>query len=125
DFNTDRKEDLAVFTPIGDTFIFFSRANGAMSTPTILHWYDGTFVSPPPGGAAATAPGLAAASPSGLQGIVADLNGDGRDDVATVLPDKGRFQVFLNRGGGSFLFRGPFLTGDTPTAFASADFNGD
>ncbi|HYS07067.1 MAG TPA: VCBS repeat-containing protein [Candidatus Dormibacteraeota bacterium] len=125
DFNTDPKEDLAVFTPFDDIFIFYSRANGALSAPTILHWYDGTFVSPPPGGTAATAPVLAAPSPVGLSGIVADLNGDGRDDVASVLPDKGRLQVFLNRGGGSFLFRGPFLTGDTPTALASADFNGD
>jgi len=126
DFNTDRKADLAVFTPSGDILIFFSRANGALSTPTILRWSDGTFLSPPPGGTAATAPGLAAASPAGLSGIVADLNGDGRDDVASVLPGKGRLQVFLNRGGGgSFLARGPFLTGDTPTALASADFNGD
>jgi large repetitive protein len=126
DFNTDPRKDLAVFTPLGDIFIFYGRPGGALSAPTILNWYDGTFVSPPPGGAAATAPALASTSSSGLPGIVADLNGDGRDDVASVLPNKGRLQVFLNRGGGgTFLSRGPFLTGDIPTALASADFNGD
>ncbi len=125
DFNTDRKADLVVFSPFGDIFILYSRANGALSTPAILHWYDGAFVAPPPGGGAAAAPALATALPTGLPGIVADLNGDGRDDVASVLPDKGYLQVFLNRGASGFLFRGPFLTGDIPATLASADFNGD
>lgn len=125
DFNTDRKGDLAVFSPLGDVYILYGRANGALSPPTVLHSYEGAFVTPPPGGASATAPALAVSGEAGLPGVAADLNGDGRDDVACVFPNGGRIHVFLNQGADHFLSRGPFFTGDGPTAVAEADFNSD
>src|SRR5207249_653484 len=129
DLNSDRRQDLAVFSSFGDVFIFYGRAGGALSDATVLHWYEGSFVSPlphgPGGGAAAPAAASQAAADVGVPGVVADLNGDGRDDVASVMQVQGRLQVFLNRGGNTYLFRGPFFTGDNPSSVAFADFNGD
>jgi hypothetical protein len=84
-------------------------------------------VAPPAGsqGAASSSAAAGQPAPVGLIGVVADLNGDGRDDVATSLPRDGRVTVFLNRGGDTFLVRGPFFAGSGPGALAPADFNGD
>jgi hypothetical protein len=54
---------------------------------------------------------------------IADLNGDGSPDLATL--ENRRLSVFLNRGDGTFRPRSDYQTGPSPDASALADLNGD
>jgi len=57
--------------------------------------------------------------------IVADFNGDGIQDMASVDTTSARFGVFLGNGDGSFKARQSFTTGSNTYAIATADLNGD
>jgi hypothetical protein len=60
---------------------------------------------------------------------VADLNGDGNDDLTVADQGKGsgdgRVSVLLGTGGGSFALHVDYPLGANPDAVAAADFNGD
>ncbi len=72
---------------------------------------------------------------AGVQGIddavIADLDGDGRPDVAVVgyWPDqgntRGRVTLFAPSGGGSFMQRAQYDASDSASRIAAADLDGD
>lgn len=113
DFNDDARADLLLSETVNQ------------STTTIralLGNADGTFT---PG------PVLA----SGALGIktVADVNGDGRDDVLLVTgafgpcstPQTNTIRVYVNQGDGSFVQTGSFTTGYWNQSILDADIDGD
>src|ERR1700761_3843083 len=59
--------------------------------------------------------------------FVADLNGDGRDDIVTVESLSNVVNVFLNHGDGTFTDQGSaqYITGQNPQFMVVADINGD
>lgn len=56
---------------------------------------------------------------------MADLNGDGKLDLAVANQDSTTVSVFLGKGDGTFQPRMDFTTGFGPTSVIAADFNGD
>jgi hypothetical protein len=56
---------------------------------------------------------------------IADLNGDGKLDLATANPGANTVSVFPNRGDGSFPGRLAYKTGKGPVSVAIGDLNGD
>ena len=56
---------------------------------------------------------------------LADLNGDGKLDVAGVAPAKNAVEIALNNGDGTFGAVAKYLVGENPRAVAIADFDGD
>jgi len=113
DFNHDGKPDLAVFTP-GD----FQNAAGVVSI--LLGNGDGTFA----------APRILTLTPHSSRLIVADFNGDKRDDLAVSEFDSQAktttLDIFLGKGDGTFqaaLQTAVSTLQNVP--FFSADFNGD
>ena len=60
----------------------------------------------------------------GTQAIVADANGDGKNDLILYQPGQG-LTVMLNQGNNTFLTPTTLPAGDRPVAIANADFNGD
>jgi hypothetical protein len=60
----------------------------------------------------------------GIQAIVADANGDGKNDLILYQPSQG-LTVILNQGNGRFLTPTALPAGVRPVAIANADFNGD
>ncbi len=66
-------------------------------------------------------------APVGL--AIADLNDDGRQDVIALDSESNYFAVLLGNGDGTLQapvdYRIPSMLNPTPTAFATADFNGD
>ena len=60
----------------------------------------------------------------GTQAIVADANGDGKNDLILYQPGLG-LTVMLNQGNNTFLTPTTLPAGDRPVAIANADFNGD
>jgi hypothetical protein len=80
-------------------------------------------------GASPVAPSFAAAKGYATgadpgQPVIADLNGDGKPDLATADSLKAKVSVLLNRGDGSFEPRHDYATGHSVAA-AAADLNGD
>jgi len=66
--------------------------------------------------------------PTGIQpGAVAaaDLNGDGKPDLAVANIDDGTVSVLLNHGDGTFAPKVDYPTGSAPGAVAAADLDGD
>jgi hypothetical protein len=66
--------------------------------------------------------------PTGLTPVavaVADLNGDGKLDLATANQGASTISVLLGSGTGSFGPKADFPTGLTPVAVAVADLDGD
>lgn len=61
--------------------------------------------------------------PSGI--ALADLNGDGRLDVAVANKSDNSVSVVLSRSDGSFAPKVDYLVGTAPVALVSGDFNGD
>jgi uncharacterized protein YegL len=61
---------------------------------------------------------------SGSSLVAADLNGDGRPDLALAY-DGGVVSVLLNQGNGTFAAKVDYLTGAGVTSIAAADLNGD
>jgi hypothetical protein len=110
DFDGDGVPDLAV-------------VNGVVGTGTIrvlLGHGDGTF-----GPAQVYTVGKEPTSVA-----TADLNGDGRPDLAVANADSGSFQkstvsVLLNQGGGTFGAAVGYAVGLDPQAVVAGDFNGD
>src|SRR5262249_27763862 len=97
DFNGDGRPDLAIGDGISRGItLFFGRGDGTFQGPTLL-----------------SVPGEALAA--------ADLNRDGRTDLAVVNLD---VQVFLGRGDGTFQQEGS-PAGGSPTALVTGDFNAD
>jgi hypothetical protein len=60
----------------------------------------------------------------GTEVIVADANGDGKNDLLLYEPIQG-LTVLLNQGSGVFLTPTTYAAGNTPRSIAKADFNGD
>jgi hypothetical protein len=60
----------------------------------------------------------------GIEVLVADVNGDGKNDLLLYEPSQG-LAVLLNQGSGVFLTPTTYLAGNNPTSIAKADFNGD
>jgi hypothetical protein len=56
---------------------------------------------------------------------LADLNGDGKLDVAVACNPEGYVSVLLGNGDGSFQAEQTYATGALPQAVVAADFNGD
>src|SRR5262249_25961319 len=56
---------------------------------------------------------------------VADLNGDGRMDVASAGGSSNKVAVFLGNGDGTLQAAVTYATGATPYGVRAADFNGD
>jgi hypothetical protein len=57
--------------------------------------------------------------------VAADLNGDGRTDVALANFGGNRLNVFLGRGDGTFQTSSNYIPGGNPIGVAAGDFNGD
>jgi hypothetical protein len=79
---------------------------------------------------AASAPSFAAAEnyrlgrgPTSV--AVADLNGDGKPDLAVANRDSASVSVVFNRGGGGFTSRQDYGAGEDPASVAITDLNGD
>jgi hypothetical protein len=56
---------------------------------------------------------------------VADLNGDGRLDLAVSDPGTGKVSVLLGTAQGQFIMNGDYDVGNSPQAVAAGDLNGD
>ena len=56
---------------------------------------------------------------------IADLNGDGKPDLATANGGANSVSVLLNKGDGSFEAKHDYATGHEPGSLAIADLNGD
>jgi hypothetical protein len=103
DFNGDGKPDLAVANGTGSGTVSVLLGNG-----------DGTFQAPEK---------LAVgASPTAL--AVADLRGDGKQDLV-VVDGATTVSVLLGNGDGTFQPPQPFAAGNEPASVVVGDFNGD
>lgn len=107
DFNEDGKADLVVSTTAGSQVSIVLLGNG-----------DGTFSQQPP----------IPNSFGFLRAKVADLNGDGHQDL--VFGENGNISVSLGKGDGTFTAAAQLLSPAVPSAgeyfgIAIADFNGD
>jgi hypothetical protein len=56
---------------------------------------------------------------------IGDLNGDGKQDLATANVQANTVSVLLNRGNGRFRARRDYRTGRSPISVATGDLNGD
>jgi hypothetical protein len=110
DFNGDGRPDLAVAT---ETFDENGNPTGS-KLEVLLGSGDGTFGPP--------ATYLAGVDVTSL--AVADLNGDGRPDLA-VGTSGGGLEVLLETGDGTFGPPATYLPGAFINSLATADFNGD
>jgi Bacterial Ig-like domain (group 3)/FG-GAP-like repeat/FG-GAP repeat len=108
DFNGDGKPDLAV--SIGDA------GAPASSVDVFLGNGDGTFQAAPP------VPSTHATAGSLIAG---DFNGDGKQDLAVVLPDVNQIQILLGNGDGTFTLGQNLPDLSTPFSIVTGDFNGD
>jgi hypothetical protein len=113
DFNGDGKQDLAV-ADVGDNY-----AKG-QGVSVLLGQGDGTFLP--------AKSYVAWVDPSAV--AVGDFNGDGKPDLAvanhgTFPYTNGSVSVLLGQGDGTFPSTPAFPAGDSPSAVAVGDFNGD
>src|SRR5207249_528870 len=60
-----------------------------------------------------------------LSVAIADLNADGRPDLAVVNSNSNRVSVLLGNGDGSFGPKTDFVTGSIPSSVAIANLNAD
>jgi hypothetical protein len=107
DLNGDGKPDLAVWNA------------SAHTVSILLNGGDGSFEARrdyQAGGRGANWGGSVA---------IADLNGDGRPDLATANASASSASVLLNRGDGSFEAGRDYATGRQPLSVAIGDLNGD
>jgi hypothetical protein len=108
DFNGDGNLDFAAASA-------FSPPGSPGTVSIFLGRGDGTFA---PAGSYQT--GFAAASIA-----IADLNGDGRLDLAVANENSDDVSVLLGRGDGTFQTAVNYPAGPGPASIASGDFNGD
>jgi len=112
DIDGDGRNDLvaafAAFAPNTGVAVLSNRGSGAFTVSGIF---------------------LAGTQPSGV--AAADLNHDGRIDLAVVNNDSefsggnGNLDILLNQGGGTFAPAASYPAGDYLSAVAAADLNGD
>ena len=108
DFNGDGKPDLAV--SIGDA------GAPASSVDIFLGYGDGTFQA---------APAVPSTNATAGSIVAGDFNGDGKQDLAVVLPDVNQIQVFLGKGDGTFTLGQSIPDSSRPFSIVTGDFNGD
>jgi len=72
-----------------------------------------------------TTPAFTAGGGGTRGAAVADLNGDGYPDIATVNQAANTVGILLGNGAGSFVLQTTYPTGTGPTAIAAGDFDGD
>lgn len=110
DFNGDGELDLAIFSQVneGETGLLILLGNG-----------DGTFRR--------FADYATGCGPDGsdCSAAVADLNGDGRLDLAAHNSSNNTVSVLLGNGDGTFQSAVAFATGEFPNQVISGDFNAD
>ncbi|HSW46081.1 MAG TPA: VCBS repeat-containing protein [Phycisphaerae bacterium] len=98
----DNGDPLDENTTGGDVAVFFNQGGGVFGSPLRI------------------TTGIAPTSVA-----VADLNLDGRPDLAVANNLSDDVSIVLNQGGGSFAAAANFATGDGPTSVVAADFSGD
>jgi len=114
DFNGDGKPDLVVTNGIADSFadtvsILLGNGNGTLQ-PAV------NFNADPISNTSFLAPRSV---------VVADFNGDGKQDLAIALGNDDSLRVFLGNGNGTFQAGVNPAAGLEPYALVTADFNGD
>ena len=107
DVNGDGKPDLVVANE------FFGDPSGSVSV--LLGNGDGTFKAQTTY-AAGTYPGSV---------VIADVNGDGKPDLAVANWGSNTVSVLLGNGDGTFRPQTPYATGNVPVSVTVADVNGD
>jgi hypothetical protein len=105
DFNGDLRLDLAVV----------NQTNGVSTVSVLLGNGDGSF----------QAPVTYAVGNSPVFMTTADLNGDGKLDLAVVNRGYDNLQILLGNGDGTFQPAVNYAVGSGPTAVVAGDFNGD
>ena len=108
DFNADGRPDLAV-TNFADNTVSILLQNNDGTSAT-----QGTF--------AAKVDYSTAEGPAGI--IAADLNADGRPDLAITNQTGNSVSILLGNSDGTFSARTDFPTGSSPTGILAADFTG-
>ena len=112
DFNGDGIPDLAVANSCGND----SRCRGNGTVTVLLGDGTGNFTATAVSPAAGTAPNAL---------VAADLNGDGKADLAVANFKGETVTVLLGNGDGTFATQSSPATGNGPYSVAVADFNGD
>jgi len=107
DLNGDGKPDLAALTSgsadVGNTVtVMLNNGDGTLATPVDYPSEEGP-----------------------LSIAVADLNGDGKPDLAVVNDFGSNVSVLLNHGDGTFAAKVDYVTAYAPDSVAVADMNGD
>ena len=123
DLNADGHPDLAITNiPINPLSVIGGAITGHIggAVAVLLGRADGSF-----NGAGNFSTGAGADLPSSV--AIADLNGDGKRDLAIANLNSGNVSVLLGDGGGAFSFAPgtPFAVGTRPASIAIADFNSD
>jgi len=118
DFNADGKPDLITADASGNTLTILQ--NGTAFPPA----------SPPIPAPAFSIAASLATDPSPRSVVAADLNGDGKPDLAAACATNDTVSVFLRDASGwpgtaNFLARLDLGVGDSPVSICAADFNRD